>query len=147
VTWHPARAGKLWLPALGEKVLDDRQWGYPDESQPRGFARLRVWDVPSEGGSFAIVTESAGLSVTTAAYRIYMALAARYPEPFGMAELHPASARGPLHLDLVRPAVAGLHRMEWLRLHPTGIGGTVPGWSPDIANLWMAVHGEAVFEP
>jgi len=141
-------AGKLWLPVLGRLAFEERAWLYqaPDGG-PAGFARLRVWE-GTDGGHFAVVTESgAGLSVTEAAELIRNRLRNVYGEPFGLAELWPEGHSGPAHLDLVLPVRPGC-RPQWLRLWPTGLGGTLRnGWDPDVARVWWMMNAEEILAP
>lgn len=128
----PRRHSGLWLPALGERVLDRQPWR---PWLPEG-TRLRVWQT-WDGGFFAVVTAPArrpgigALAVTGDAWRC---LAEKYGDPFGMAELWPGD-----EVQLVLPPcedqVAGRVQVYPLR----------PGHSlAPVLGTWWAVNGDEI---
>jgi hypothetical protein len=129
---------ELWLPTLGNRVLDVLNWRYSDMSGMHGEARLRVWDTP-DGGFFAVVTERGrGMSVTNATDGIWKRLTAMYGRPLGLAELWPEGQSGPAHLDLALPELR-----KWVRLWPAGDENPMSG----LLAAWWAVHAGDVLAP
>jgi hypothetical protein len=127
----PRRHSRLWLPALGERVLD-QPWRFG----PAGEAsRLRVWQAP-EGGFFAVVTETGthrGTAELAVAEDTWRRLSERYGDPFGMAELWPAG-----EVDLVLPPRDD--RLSRVQVWPRRPGHSLLG----VLGLWWAVNGDVI---
>jgi hypothetical protein len=137
----PRRAhGRVpWLPVLGRVVIDDPDWRFRDDGDGfYGTARLRVWN-SLEPGHFAVVTARGdGLSVTSGAAAIWLALLRQLGEPLGLAEYWPGGESGPAHADLVLPPRNGC--LEWQRLWPARPGHPLHG----MLSTWWLVHGSEV---
>lgn len=130
----PRRAGStLWLPVLGDLVVDERLVYKRGAVGPRGVARLRVWDAVG-GGHFAVVTDlGRGMSVTDARPGLRRMLQVRFGEPFAMAEQWPGS-----HVDLVLRPVDG--EQATVRLWPDNPDSLLHGY----VSAWWKTCGEAI---
>lgn len=128
---------RLWLPALGDLVLDHCDRPVTAPGCESGEVRLRAW--AAEDGFFAAVTRRGGPDWATAgAPGLWRRLRRQYGDPVGLAEYHPESSPGGEHALLVAGECDGA--LEWARLYPA-----VPG-HPQQAEMesWWAVFGREV---